>query len=83
MILTENSKVFFIENYVSSIGGVICINTEESYVSSMTLNEDHNGVGSLTTSKTECFIRVECSRSDTRLVFVNNTAEKGGDVLFG
>ena len=34
-------------------------------------------------SVTKCFIRVEGRRSDTRLVFVNNTAEKGGDVLYG
>ena len=86
LILTENSRVFITENHASNFGGVIYINTEESYVRSMTLNdltEDHNGVGSLTTSMTKCFIRVEGSRSDTRLVFVNNTAGKGGDVLYG
>ena len=54
-------------------------------MSSMTLNDikDHHTIGSLTTSGTKCFIRVEGSRSDTRLVFVNNTAGKGGDVLYG
>ena len=85
LILTENCKVSFIENSASSIGGVIYINTEESYMSSMTLNDlkDHNRVGSLTTSRTECFIHVQGSRFDTRLVFINNTAGKGGDVLYG
>ena len=88
LILTENCKVFFTENYASRFGGVVYINTEESYVTSMTLNDikampDEFTVGSLTTSWTECFIRVEGSRSDMRLVFVSNTAGKGGDVLYG
>ena len=88
LILTENCNALFIENEVSHYGGVIYINTEESYVRSMTLNDatlDYRNVGSLTTSRTACFIRVEGSRSwsDTRLVFVNNTAGKGGDVLYG
>ena len=87
LILTENCEVYFIENHASRYGGVIYINTEESYVTSMNLNDmrllDKFTVGSLTTSMTECFIRVEGSRSDMRLVFVNNTAGKGGDVLYG
>jgi hypothetical protein len=37
--LTENCKAFFFENFASNVGGVIYINTEESYVSSMTLND--------------------------------------------
>ena len=88
LILTENCDVFFTGNHASRFGGVIYINTEESYVTSMTLYDiltflDDYTVGSLTTSRTECFIRVEGSRSDMRLVFVNNTAGKGGDVLYG
>ena len=83
--LTEKCKAFFFENYASNVGGVIYINTEESYVSSMTLSDikNVNSIGSLTTSMTKCFIRVEGSRSDTRPVFINNTAGKGGDVLYG
>ena len=88
LILTENCEVYFIENHASRYGGVIYINTEESYVTSLTLNDimtylSELTVGSLTASKTECFIRVEGSRYATRLVFVNNTAGKGGDVLYG
>ena len=83
--LAENCKAFFFENYASNVGGVIYINTEESYVSSITLRDIYNlnYIRSLTTSMTKCFTRVEGSRSDTRLVFINNTAEKGGDVLYG
>ena len=86
--LTENCKAFFFENYASNVGGAIYINTEESYVRSITLSDikHHNNIGSLTasmTSMTKCFIHVEGSRSDMRLVFVNNTTGKGGDVLYG
>ena len=44
---------------------------------------DGNQRGSLSTSETKCFVRVEGNRSHTRLTFINNTAEKGGDVLYG
>ena len=40
-------------------------------------------LGSLSTSETKCFVQVEGNRSHTRLIFINNTAEKGGDVLYG
>ena len=88
LILSENSKVFFTENHASSFGGVIYISTEESYNNTMTLYDvigigDLQIYGSLTSSITECFICVEGSRSDKRLVFTNNTAEKGGDALYG
>ena len=53
-------------------------------MSSMTVSDikNENIIGSLTTSMTKYFIRVEGSRSDTRLVFMNNTAWKGEDVLY-
>ena len=35
------------------------------------------------TSKTQCFVHVEGSRSYPRLTFINNTAGKGGDILYG
>ena len=39
LILTESCKIFFIENCASSTGGVIYINTEEFYETSMALND--------------------------------------------
>ena len=71
------------------------ITTEESYETSMSLQDivrinirgEYDNVnlggGSLFTSRTECFVRVEGSRSHSRLTFINNTAGKGGDVLYG
>ena len=35
------------------------------------------------TSRTQCFVNVEGSRSHTQLIFINNTAGRGGDVLYG
>ena len=43
----------------------------------------NQGGGSLIISRTECFVHVEGSRSHARLTFINNTAGKGGGVLYG
>ena len=68
-------------------GGVFYISTEESYETSMSLQDiiQYNGGGSLITSRTECFLYVEGGnlRSHTRFTFINNTAGRGGDVLYG
>ena len=42
----------------------------------------HQGLSVIATH-TECFLHVEGSKSQKRLEFVNNTAGKGGDVLYG
>ena len=39
--------------------------------------------GTLISSRTECFVHVEGSRSYDQLTFINNTAGKGGGVLYG
>ena len=38
---------------------------------------------SLVTPRTRCFLSVAGNRSQARLVFTNNTADKGGDVVYG
>ena len=91
LILIENCKVFFIDNQVSNFGGVIYIHTEELYVGGEAQYEKDFAYDNYymyyeqfeTVSMTECFIHVKGSRSDPRLVFINNTAGKGGDVLYG
>ena len=40
-------------------------------------------IGSMITSRTECFVHVEGSRSHAQLIFINNIAGRGGDVLYG
>ena len=97
LITTGYSNIDFQNNHAINYGGVFYITTEESYQTSMSLQDiiqsgpiqyiDSYGSwevdGSLITSRTECFVRVEGSRSHARLTFVNNTAGKGGDVLYG
>ena len=94
LIPTDYSNIDFQNNHAINYGGVFYITTEESYQTSMSLqdiiqfsqrnNLDTQEVdGSLIISRTECFVRVEGSRSHARLTFINNTAGKGGDVLYG
>ena len=82
---TDNSNIQFQKNYAINYGGVFYITTEESYETSMSLQDiiEFDGGGYLITSRTECFVHVEGSRSHARLTFINNTAGKGGDVLYG
>ena len=99
LITTDYSNIDFQNNHAINYGGVFYITTEESYQASMSLQDIIQSSqnfyigsynygswevdGSLITSRTECFVRVEGSRSHARLTFVNNTAGKGGDVLYG
>ena len=90
LITTDYSNIRFLNNHALNYGGVFYITTEESYETSMSLQDifqNNHGVnqggGSLIISRTECFVHVEGSRSHARLTFINNTAGKGGDVLYG
>ena len=87
LITTEYSNIHFQNNHAMKYGGVFYISTEESYETSMSLQDitEYNGGGSLITSRTECFVHVEGSnlRSHARFTFINNTAGRGGDVLYG
>ena len=85
LIITNYSNIHFQNNHAINYGGVFYITTEESYQRSMSLQDilQNNGEGSLITTRTECFVHVESSRSHARLTFINNIAGKGGDVLYG
>ena len=91
LITTDYSNIDFQNNHAINYGGVFYITTEESYQTSMSLqdiiqisqNDYYDIDGSLVISRAECFVRVEGSRSHARLTFFNNTAGKGGDVLYG
>ena len=85
LITTNYSSIHFQNNHAMKYGGVFYISTEESYETSMSLQDivHYNGGGSLITSRTECFVHVEGSRSHARFIFINNTAGRGGDVLYG
>ena len=91
LITTDYSNIDFKNNHAINYGGVFYITTEESYQTSMSLQDliqfsqrhDFEVDSSLITPKTECFVHVEGSRSHARFTFINNTAGKGGDVLYG
>ena len=94
MITTDYSNIDLENNHAINYGGVFYSTTEESYQTSMSLQDiiqfsQRNNFntqevdGSLIISRTECFVRVEGSRSHARFTFINNTAGKGGDVLYG
>ena len=90
LITTDYSNINFQNNHAINYGGVFYITTEESYQTSMSLQDIIQFIfntrevdDSLIISRTECFVRVEGSRSHARLTFINNTAGKGGDVLYG
>ena len=90
LITTDYSNIHFQNNHAINYGGVFYITTEESYQTSMSLQDiiqfnfnTEEVYDSLIISRTECFVCVEGSRSHARLTFINNTAGKGGDVLYG
>ena len=85
LITTNYSSIHFQNNHAINYGGVFYITTEESYERSVSLQDliHSNEGGSLITSRTECFVHVEGSRSHARFTFINNTAGRGGDVLYG
>ena len=85
LITKDDSNIHFQNNHAINYGGVFYITTEESYGRSVSLKDitQSKEGGSLITSRTECFVHVEGSRSHARFNFINNTAGKGGDVLYG
>ena len=84
LIITNYSNVQFQNNYAINYGGVFYITTEESYETSMSLQDilSYFHRGTLISSRTECFVHIEGIRSYAQLTFINNTAGKGGDVLY-
>ena len=87
LIIPEKCKVNFIANQALNYGGVFYIHTEESFAGCKSLNTFNQSVFITPSfnivSQTKCFIFVDSSRFDTKLVFINNTARIGGDVLYG
>ena len=82
LVISETGSVIFENNYAINYGGAVYIVTEESYALSASL-QNILDVALLVTTSTRCFIHVEGDRSQARLIFVNNTAGRGGDVVYG
>ena len=85
LTLQRDAHICFKNNHATNNGGVFYIATEEIKERAFTLGDvlEKNTIGSVIATHTECFLHVEGSKSQKRLEFVNNTAGKGGDVLYG
>ena len=85
LIISDDSYIIFRNNHASSYGGAIHVHSEEMQDTSISLQGILEGSfnSPVIISKTECFVHIEGNRLDTSLVFMNNTAGKGGDVLYG
>ena len=71
--LAENSYIYFLNNHATNTGGVFYIATDMHW-------EDY---GISPWPMTKCFLSTKCDRSQTKFVFVNNSAGMGGDILYG
>ena len=71
----ENSHIYFLNNHATNTGGVFYITNDSMYLIMYHDDEYY--------SRSTCFLNTEGSRSQTRFTFVNNSAVKGGDVLYG
>ena len=74
MKLLDNSSLLFTGNHATSVGGAIYVDTNAFYVS-----KDSSGVA----LSSECIFQTDGTVSEKRLVFENNSAESGGNVVYG
>ena len=71
---TENTHIYFLNNHATNTGGVFYI-VKNNMHPLMYLG--------VLLSRSTCFLNTEGSRFQTRFTFLNNSAEKGGDILYG
>ena len=85
LVISETSTVRFQNNYALNYGGAIYILTDEYYNGTVLFRDIFSSsiVPERVTPRTRCFLSVEGNRSQARLIFTNNTADKGGDVVYG
>ena len=85
IILTETCYITFTDNFADDAGGAIYIVPERVYLRPpYALNRSLSLLNSvkLVSTTTKCFLEVDAHR-DKALIFINNSARHGGDVLFG
>ena len=70
LIFVENSHTYFTNNHAINNGGVFYIVNNPYF-------------GGLNYAEPFCFLKTEGKRSQIWLTFVNNSAGKGGDILYG
>ena len=68
---TNNSQIYFFNNRATNIGGVFYVTDNNVHLDSFDVK------------RSTCFFSTEGRRTQTRFTFVNNSATKGGDLLYG
>ena len=76
LILTENCRVHFINNHATNTGGVFSIFNSRTYFFSQSYDYE--------LQISTCFLRTQMDDSSTQnFIFSNNSAVKGGDIVYG
>ena len=73
LTISDESTVLFKNNNAATTGGAIYIVSSYSYVPTL------DGLR----TRSHCFLKVEDKSKTARLIFQDNTASQGGDVLYG
>ena len=80
LILTENCRVHFINNHATNTGGVFSIFNSQTFIITQADSDDYED--DIPTSN--CFLRTQMDDSSTHnFIFSNNSAGKGGDIVYG
>ena len=69
--------------YNKSIQDILHSKSFQDVVVNQSINVRYSTRPSLVTPSTRCFLSVAGNRSQARLIFTNNTAGRGGDVVYG
>ena len=81
--LAENSHIHFSNNHAINIGGIFYITDNMNKLENGVLTYFFFDVTNHPLLHSTCFLNVEGKRSQVRMTFVNNSAGKGGDILYG
>ena len=71
----ENSCIYFLNNHATNIGGVFYLASK--IIQAILYNIDAYYPQNI------CFLHTQGKRSQKRFIFANNSAGKGGDILYG
>ena len=83
LILTENCRVHFINNHATNTGGVFSISNSQTIIISQYFFDDYL-ISDYEYLISICFLRTQMDDSSTHnFIFSNNSAGKGGDIVYG
>ena len=87
LILAENCRVHFINNYATNTGGVFSISNTQKFkyiykcfiINFVSYCNDYDVV-----PRSNCFLKTQIDNSSMHnFIFTNNSAGKGGDIVYG